>query len=223
MHSGHQPPRQRTFSGLLKPGFQGLSDCTIVVALCGCLGPCWDRGDKVRLRAAALLPVFAHTCTHAIHPSRLYTHVCMLSTLPGFTHTCTHALHPSSLCTHMCACSSPFQSLHTHVCMLSTLPVLAHTCTHALHLGTTSLIHTSVPFPRDLGHLLAITHPWRKFLFHPHRTSLPSRTQSPPAPVQSTHRDSWLSTSMETRLPARLHTSQTAAVGMCWWPGWWRE
>lgn len=147
----------------------------------------------------------------------------MLSTLPIFAHTRAHALYLSSLCTHMHACSPPFQSLHRHARMLSTLPVFAHTCTHGLHPGTTSLIHSSFQLPRDFAHLLAMTHPWRKFLFHPHRASLPSRTQPPPAPVQSTRRDSWLSTSMETRLPARLHTSQTAAVGMCWWPGWWRE
>lgn len=116
MHSGHQPPRQRTFPGLLKPGSQEPSDYTSAVSLCGCLGQCWDRGGSWDLEQQAL-------------PLEPFTHM----------HTCSPSsvLHPSS------TLASP---------------------------------------PGGLGHLLAMTHPWWKFLLSPSQGFSPLKGTATPIP-----------------------------------------
>lgn len=92
----------------------------------------------------------------------------------------------SRLCTHMRRCSPP---------------------------STLSLILTDFQLSIGFGPLLAMPHPDGSpfpFLFSTSQDSLPSRTQ-PPSPVQSSPRDSWLRTSIETQLPARLHTSHRSS------------
>lgn len=142
MHSGHQHqgrgPFQISRSRALRDWV--LYHCC---SLCGCLGPCWDRGGRMSPRAAG-----------------------------------SSSLGCSSLCTHMRNLSSTL-----------TLPRLR-------------------PSPSNDPPLMEVPSPSS---FHLHRDSLPSRTQPPPSPVQSSPRDSWLRTSIETRLPARLHTSHRSS------------
>lgn len=65
MCSGHQLSRQRTLPDL-QLGSQGPAACTTAVALCGCLGPCWDRGGRMSLRAAG---------SSSLSHSSLFTHM----------------------------------------------------------------------------------------------------------------------------------------------------